>query len=608
MDELRTLFQNLETASTSHIRPKQRLANAALLSASQLIKGTATEPSKPFIGPQLPPAPVDKDLPPPPPLPARPSPAPPVPGRDNSRSLVVTVDAVPEQSEVASNVSSQTLVNHIDSDSVNSHEKVNITVEPVDADTMSIEVKDSIDGSAADRPITVNPTQIDTNYGGVDTVHTGEAVTGDDAEMKEPELTTVEKLTKALDNETIHGTNQEDVEEVMGKVIQHLHAAIKPTRVDAKSGFQTDQIVETFYCTTINHTKKASERTYNREIGRERWVTAFPAEKGSTHLYDALDRNFDQQFIDADTERFTSIKEAPPILHICIQRSAPNGKKNENSIVIPAEISLDRYMDSEPGSGLFKSRQRSWNLKRRLGALNGSEPDKAETNSGSKSKEDKPADDIPDSVLNDFVAAEDRLFMDGTSDDEGFEIVNPELAALLKEHNLSVQTLPLRNVDAGMDEESWRNDLNPALAADFATTAKSQEDVIRAELGHIFDNMNSHTYRLHAVICHGGERSTSGHYWVWIFDFEKSIWRKYNDTVVSENYDTEAVLGMLSSKGEPYYLAYVRSEDKDALVDIPHRSPQPEPEKQSADIEMQDMEGVEHVENQALVPSSLYAA
>ena len=59
---------------------------------------------------------------------------------------------------------------------------------------------------------------------------------------------------------------------------------------------------------------------------------------------------------------------------------------------------------------------------------------------------------------------------------------------------------------------------------------------------------------------------------VWIHDFRKNVWYKYNDGVVTEDARTsQAVLDELNDSGDPYYVAYVRDELKHKLVEVPQR-------------------------------------
>jgi Ubiquitin carboxyl-terminal hydrolase len=104
-----------------------------------------------------------------------------------------------------------------------------------------------------------------------------------------------------------------------------------------------------------------------------------------------------------------------------------------------------------------------------------------------------------------------------------------------------------------------------------------------------------HAYRLHAAFFHHGTAS-SGHYWIYIYDFRREIWLKYNDTRVEEVTDTNEIFRQ-PSEGEfkqwngpsnPYYLVYVRDKDKDQLVESVCRDVEPLPAPPQ-DIQMRDM-------------------
>jgi Ubiquitin carboxyl-terminal hydrolase len=107
-----------------------------------------------------------------------------------------------------------------------------------------------------------------------------------------------------------------------------------------------------------------------------------------------------------------------------------------------------------------------------------------------------------------------------------------------------------------------------------------------------------HAYRLHAAFFHHGTAS-SGHYWIYIYDFRKEIWLKYNDTRVEEVKDTneifrrptEAEFRQWNGPSNPYYLVYVRDADKDKLVESVCRDMQLPAELPREDIEMRDVAG-----------------
>lgn len=361
------------------------------------------------------------------------------------------------------------------------------------------------------------------------------------------------------------GTDQQDVEEVMGSIINRLQAAIRPSSIDEETGIQLEKIMETFFVTTVNYTKKFDENVYQHEISFDRSITAFPAPDGPCSLYDALGRNFDQQILEeSKLSRYTAIKFLPPVLHVLIQRSQSMGSKNGNAVVIPEILHLDRFMDAPHDSPVFRRRVEDWALTNRIADVK-SQRAEAESDplymkfldscsnivdgsgSGGPGGEQEPAGRAE-------ATGGETWDFDGPVDDD-FLVVTPAqsngVAAPLPQEG-QLRWMNARGTHAAL------RDMDKELA-----------ECERALDQHL-DSMKSIAYRLHAVICHRGQLM-SGHYWVWICDFEDRVWRRYNDADVCENKDTAEVLQTLSTSGEPYFLCYVRDEDKHEFVDVPKR-------------------------------------
>lgn len=74
-------------------------------------------------------------------------------------------------------------------------------------------------------------------------------------------------------------------------------------------------------------------------------------------------------------------------------------------------------------------------------------------------------------------------------------------------------------------------------------------------------------YRLYAVFVHHGSVSF-GHYYIYIFDFDQNIWRKYNDEYVTEVQNVDEIFKNDSTNNPPtpYFLVYVNNEIKDRLA------------------------------------------
>lgn len=74
-------------------------------------------------------------------------------------------------------------------------------------------------------------------------------------------------------------------------------------------------------------------------------------------------------------------------------------------------------------------------------------------------------------------------------------------------------------------------------------------------------------YRLYAVFVHHGSVSF-GHYWIYIYDFRKDIWRKYNDEYVTEVKNLDEIFKNTdnSNPPTPYFLVYINERMKDRLA------------------------------------------
>jgi ubiquitin carboxyl-terminal hydrolase 25 len=369
---------------------------------------------------------------------------------------------------------------------------------------------------------------------------------------------------------------QQDVTEVIGNVMFRLQCAIKPTSIDPKFGEQIDKIRETFYGANAVYLKKAN--TYDVKI--EDWanVIVFPSADGPRSIYEALDVVFDEQVVEINnalTTQYASISKLPPIFQTQIQRTAFDPKtqqasKNQNPIVFEETIYLDRYMDSEK---VMQRRKDAWKWKNRIRKLEARQ----------RGLETTPVElTIPDALL----ATKNYIRMLEEEEIDGI-LVNPTLSEALDERRAEI----VRELDAIAEE----------------TTD------LRNKLQDQFTDMREHRYRLQAVFMHRGT-STYGHYWIYIYDFERDIWREYNDERVSVVNDRKQIFEQTGANGPtPYYLVYVKDQIKDELVNAVCREiVEEEPEvpaitmNQDSNVEMEN--GTQHVEDVSLVRHELDGA
>ena len=97
--------------------------------------------------------------------------------------------------------------------------------------------------------------------------------------------------------------------------------------------------------------------------------------------------------------------------------------------------------------------------------------------------------------------------------------------------------------------------------------------------------------------------TNAGHYWIYIFDFEKDCWRSYNDERVTLVKDKREIFDPPSGDrpATPYFLVYVQDDIKQALVDPVCRQVDLSSE-QPKDIVMEEYE---HIELDEYTPNSL---
>ena len=260
------------------------------------------------------------------------------------------------------------------------------------------------------------------------------------------------------------------------------------------------------------------------------------------------------------------------------------GGKNTNPVVIPEYLYLDRYMEAEEGSPVFQARKRGWDIKNQLKDLE-HPPDFGYSEAMSTPSA---------AALDVFTKARGSNFGAPAiekGEEEDYDMIDPSIKSVLDRYGKPLRVEPTSDattcepgetVTNDGDEHMWES-VGPAEVLD--VTIDEHKKRLHQEIESLFSAMQTHKYCLHAVICHAGQTAKSGHYWVWIFDFQQNIWRKYNDRTVTENADTKAVIQELSTKGEPYYLMYVRDQDKHDLVNTPRRQPAT---NTPADTEMAD--------------------
>ncbi|KAL1875337.1 hypothetical protein VTK73DRAFT_10121 [Phialemonium thermophilum] len=610
--ELKKLFLELLETPAQFVKPRQRLANAAWISVEKVQQDKARQIHQAWERHQPTTDTGDKPPPVPPPLPARP--VPPVPSQEQSQNPAVSA---PEHSETSSVSSGLTLI---------SPQDVSSGIPQMDLDKAA-----GRRGEHSVTPVELTGMDDDGNpdigrevemTNGIDSVLPSTSTPVEEISKAAEKLSPkdlIEAIEEALNQTEIKGTEQMDVEEVMGRCINHLRVAINPscaTNPNATDG-NSDKIKDSLFITLVNSRKGVSAPEYNRNVNEERWVTAIPGSSGSVDLHTALGNYFDLEIIGNTLLSFASIAKAPPIFHICIQRSQVGGGKNTNPIAIPDVLYLDRYMEVDEDSAAFRARRRSWDIEHQM---KDTQSDTAPAASAGTVNQGDTLGPEDDAAILDFITGNtkgDTALDRGDNSSNDNIISNPGTSSQdtlsVKYDAADILRRLERDASGHVGSDSAAHDdiegdaqgtedeiemlpdvLSPRELNERASIEKAD---LQKELETLFEGFKTYQYRLHSVICHAGQTAKSGHYWVWIYDFEQQVWRKYNDRRVTEERDSQVVLTELATKGEPYYLMYVRDQDKHDLVSVPRRAQrEPEPDADAwYDVDMADYSGPENV-------------
>lgn len=311
---------------------------------------------------------------------------------------------------------------------------------------------------------------------------------------------------------------QQDVTECIGNVMFQIEAAIKPSQVD-DNGEQVDLVKEYFYGKTkqtLQFPNSAETRT-KEELFSHLLVNVAD---GDRDLYTALDGSFDVEQVDlegTEAKRYLAITHLPPILQIQVQRvqfdrEKGSAYKSNSHLNFPETIYMDRYIDTDDNA-LKIRREESWKWKAELSAL----LKRKEVLTNTPINED----------MNTILEATREFLEDAGSIDPDLA-VSPEVTYALEQRASAVK----RELAA---IETQLKDLNSRIAQQFT-------------------DLRKHPYRIHSVFIHRGSVSF-GHYWIYIYDFQKGIFRKYNDQYVTAVDDVKEVFTHTGTQAPtPYFL------------------------------------------------------
>lgn len=557
VEELGILFSNLKTASTDHVEPSRRLAVLALLSKDSFMrwKDDSSSPTTQALV-KNPPHTVriedpDFGMQPLPPPETHPTPSPP---RYVARFVDTVMTDRPETTvyptiEEDDTSSEATLVNSDEVQAPNVNGDVDVPMEDHPRES---------EGKGKGKELVVSPQRYPTPepeiIDGLDPSVNEATGKGSDEPPPYPPrnkhgpIDTASANTSPKDaKQNLKFGAQNDVSEALDNIFYRLQCAIRPSAVDER-GNEVSQITDLFFgAANIWNNKKGRVEFNQTDIFQ--YLKAFPASTPNTtrNIYEALDAYFDPQWVDLNGGKVlqhSCVEKLPPILQIMIPRADFNKTtgaitKNQNWVTANPTIYLDRYLEAEDDSPLFARRKDAWEWKESLRELENRRRVLSEPHSSLNVPESHPVSslDLP-KVLGTTAEALKAI---QEADIEGVTI-NPEL----------LDGLEQRGEETATELE----------------TKDRQIEGLRKTLNDQFADMRKHKYSLQAVFMHRGT-ALGGHYWIYIYDFVKEIWRECNDEHVRIVEDTNKIFSPDTSPGNkttPYLLVYVDDEQKNQLV------------------------------------------
>lgn len=323
---------------------------------------------------------------------------------------------------------------------------------------------------------------------------------------------------------TLEIGRQQDVTECIENVLFQLEASFDPIKFE-EDDEQFDTIKQLFYGKTkqtlepLNNPSKTRSKT-------ERYLS-FLVNIGDhpRDMYDALDGYFTEDVIqlseDGDVKRSLTLTEIPEILQIHIQRVQYDLQrgvafKSTQPLPFSEKLYLDRYMETNDEQIIAK-RQENAQWKKQIADL------------------------------------KSRLKLITTKNSNGLTVKDSLISTksfleseVIAQNGFTIQPETINVIQKQID--SINHDL---------TSLKSQISDLEGKIDQQFESYKKIGYELFAIFIHRGEASY-GHYWIYIRDPKRNIYRKYNDETVTEVQLEEIFNFNEDNTATPYFVVYAK--------------------------------------------------
>lgn len=324
---------------------------------------------------------------------------------------------------------------------------------------------------------------------------------------------------------TIEVGRQQDVTECIENVTFQIETASDPESIDS-DGEQYDLIKKLFYGKTKQTIIPLDSENKKPRISIERFFSLIiNVSDHPKDIYDSLDNYFSEDLVNLEeglVKKSITIQELPEVLQFHVQRVMFDRErlmayKSIEPIPFSEQIYLDRYLDTEDEEILnkrlevFKWKSEMKQLHESKDAILQVDPDTNLT------------------IIDNLYAT--KKFLEQ-------KIANHETLSIKAETIFALQD----QIDLLKDELQLIHE-------------KLRE--LQTKVSNQFVDYNKVGYSIFAIFIHRGEASY-GHYWVYIKDPHKNIFRKYNDETVTEVPASEVFNFSEGNTATPYYIVYIK--------------------------------------------------
>lgn len=334
---------------------------------------------------------------------------------------------------------------------------------------------------------------------------------------------------------TIEVGRQQDVTECIENVTFQIETALEPESIE-DDGEQYDLIKRLFSGKTKqtitpldDSNSKKPRSSFERFFSLIINVGDHPKD-----IYDALDNYFSEDVVrleEGDVKKSQTISELPQVLQFHIQRVLFDRErlvpyKSLEAIPFGEKIYLDRYLETDDEEIIAK-RQEVFEWKSHRRSLYAEKDDILRVDPETKLS-------VVDALIATLKYLETKV-----APSEEFA-VSPDTIEVIRQQIDHLKDR-LQKVNTQI------NDLQGKISSQFLSYQK---------VG----------YSLFAIFIHRGEASY-GHYWVYIKDPHKNVYRKYNDDNVTEVPASEVLNFTENNTATPYYVVYVKDDLEKAFIE-----------------------------------------